>query len=168
MRSADRLAILAANRAEYLISFLGTMRASCCAIRRAPQHCRDVPRNVIGDAFEALLDAGEFTAVEAENDESALFPYTSGSTGRPKPSVGARDARHAGAATGPARSNNGGTIVRLPSFNTATYIDAVSRNVKTANHRCQRPSSLAVRRPSTDRPQPCIRNLPQPHHFAAL
>ena len=49
------------------------------------------------------------TAVEAENDELALFPYTSGSTGRPKPSVGARDARHAGAATGPARSNNGGT-----------------------------------------------------------
>ena len=53
-------------------------------MRRAPQRCRDVPRIVIDDAFEALLDAGDFTAVEAEHGESALFPYTSGSTGRPK------------------------------------------------------------------------------------
>ncbi len=180
LRRGDRVAILAANRAEYLIAFLGTMRAGLvsvpvnyrlpaetinfiiedcgcapgavrCAARRLLR--ADVPRIVIDDAFAALLDAGDFTAVEAEHGEPALFLYTSGSTGRPKGVVLSHQshlwvlAMRATPAPPPGQRvlvaaplyhmnalsmcqvtlNNGGTIVLLPSFNAATYIDAVSR-----------------------------------------
>jgi long-chain acyl-CoA synthetase len=111
LRRGDRVAILSANRAEYLIAFLGIMRAGLvsvpvnyrlpaetvnfivedadvrlvlCDAPRAPLLRPEVQRIVIDDAFAALLDAGDFTSVEAEHGEPALFLYTSGSTGRPK------------------------------------------------------------------------------------
>jgi acyl-CoA synthetase (AMP-forming)/AMP-acid ligase II len=181
LRRGDRVAILAANRAEYLIAFLGTMRAGLvsvpvnyrlpadtvnfivedadvrlvlCDAARAALLRPDVPRIVIDDAFESLLDAGEFAAVTAEQGEPALFLYTSGSTGRPKGVVLSHQshlwvlATRATPEPPPGNRilvaaplyhmnalsmcqvalNNGGTIVLLPSFNAASYIDAASRH----------------------------------------
>jgi long-chain acyl-CoA synthetase len=111
LRRGERVAILAANSAEYLIAFLGTMRAGlvsvpvnyklpaetvnfvvedadarlvlCDAIRR-PSLRPDIPQIVMEDAFTSLLDDGSFNAVQADAGEPAMFLYTSGSTGRPK------------------------------------------------------------------------------------
>ena len=127
-------------------------RLVLCDAPRAAMLRADVPRIVIDDAFECLLDAGDFTAVEAEHGEPALFLYTSGSTGRPKGVVLSHQSHLwvlAMRATAPPPGqrvlvaaplyhmnalsmcqvtlNNGGTIVLLPSFNAATYIDAASR-----------------------------------------
>jgi acyl-CoA synthetase (AMP-forming)/AMP-acid ligase II len=180
LRRGDRVAILSANRAEYLIAFLGTMRAGLvsvpvnyrlpaetvnfivedadarlvlCDASRAPLLRPEVPRIVIDDAFATLLDAGDFTLVEAEHGEPALFLYTSGSTGRPKGVVLSHQshlwvlAMRATPVPPPGQRvlvaaplyhmnalsvcqvtlNNGGTIVLLPSFNAAGYIEAASR-----------------------------------------
>jgi long-chain acyl-CoA synthetase len=180
LRRGDRVAILAANSAEYLIAFLGTMRAGlvsvpvnyrlpaetvnfiledadvrlvlCDAAHAALAH-PDIPHIVIEEAFASLLDAGDFTAVDAEAAEPAMFLYTSGSTGRPKgvvlshwshlwvmeiratpaPPPGQRVLVAAPLYHMNALSmcqvtlNNGGTIVLLPSFTAPTFIDAASR-----------------------------------------
>ena len=111
LRRGDRVAVLAANRAEYLIAFFGTMRAGMVSVpvnHRLPADTvnfiiedadvrlvlcdtgrsgllRDVvPRVVIDTDFATLLDEGPFDAVDAESAEPAMFLYTSGSTGRPK------------------------------------------------------------------------------------
>src|SRR5437763_7625150 len=109
----DRVAILSANRAEYLAACFGAMRAGlvavpvnfelprptirfvlqdsgaklvfCDAARRA-----DCPPELpcvqfgAGGEFEPFLDIGAFEAVAPSPDEPAMFLYTSGSTGVPK------------------------------------------------------------------------------------
>jgi long-chain acyl-CoA synthetase len=179
LRRGERVAILAANRVEYLVTFLGSMRAGlvavpvnhrlpaatvnfviedadvrlvlCDAARRALLHA-DVPHIVIEDGFASLLDEGEFSPVEAEVAEPAMFLYTSGSTGRPKgvvlshqshlwvvqiranppPQPGQRVLVAAPLYHMNALSmcqvtlNTGGTIVLLPSFTARGYIEAAS------------------------------------------
>ncbi|HLY88700.1 MAG TPA: class I adenylate-forming enzyme family protein [Acetobacteraceae bacterium] len=178
LRRGDRVAILATNRAEYLIAFLGTMRAGLVSVpvnHRLPAETvgfiiedsdsrlvltdrartsllrADVPRVVIDEDFASLLDEGEWTAPEAETAEPAMFLYTSGSTGRPKgvvlshrshlwvlgmratPTPGLRvlvaaPLYHMNALSmSQVTLNNGGTIVLLPGFNAAGFIDAASR-----------------------------------------
>src|SRR6185503_20286948 len=96
---------------------------------------------------------GDFITVKAEQGEPALFLYTSGSTGRPKGVVLSHQshlwvlAMRATPAPPPSQRvlvaaplyhmnalsmcqvtlNNGGTIVLLPSFTAAGYIEAASR-----------------------------------------
>jgi long-chain acyl-CoA synthetase len=111
LRGGDRVAILAANRAEYLIAFLGTMRAGLVSVpvnHRLPAamvnfiiedadarlvlcdavRCgllRDeVSRIIIDDDFASVLDEGAFEPAVVDAGEPAMFLYTSGSTGRPK------------------------------------------------------------------------------------
>jgi long-chain acyl-CoA synthetase len=178
LRRNERVAILAANRAEYLIAFLGTMRAGLVSVPvnhrlpaetvdfiiedsdtrliltdspRASLSRVDVPRVGIDEDFASLLDAGAWTAPDAKPAEPAMFLYTSGSTGRPKgvvlshqshlwvlemrarPTPGLRvlvaaPLYHMNALSmSQVTLNNGGTIVLLPGFNAAGFIDAVSR-----------------------------------------
>jgi long-chain acyl-CoA synthetase len=109
----DRVAILSANRAEYVATVFGAMRAGFVAvpvnfkfprptIHFVLQDCGaklvfcDPPRRGDcppelpciefgpGGEFERFLDIGPFEAVLPRPDEPALFLYTSGSTGTPK------------------------------------------------------------------------------------
>jgi long-chain acyl-CoA synthetase len=107
----DRVALLAANRAEYLSSFFGILRAGLVAVpvnhrfpratidlilrdsgarlvfcdaRREADCPADLERVAFGGKFERFLDPGPFAPVAPRADEPALFLYTSGSTGRPK------------------------------------------------------------------------------------
>ncbi|MBO0752103.1 MAG: AMP-binding protein, partial [Bradyrhizobiaceae bacterium] len=107
----DRIAILAANRAEYLAACYGIMRAGLVAVPVNWRFAADTVAFIIGDAgarmvfcdparraqcppglpvvcfgdgFERFLDPGPFDALPAQPGEPALFLYTSGSTGVPK------------------------------------------------------------------------------------
>jgi acyl-CoA synthetase (AMP-forming)/AMP-acid ligase II len=109
----DRVAILSANRAEYLAVCFGAMRAGLVAVpvnfklprptihfvlndcgaklvfcdpARRPDCPPELPRIAFGQGgeFDAFLDTGSFNAVAPRRDEPALFLYTSGSTGTPK------------------------------------------------------------------------------------
>jgi acyl-CoA synthetase (AMP-forming)/AMP-acid ligase II len=113
LKRGDAIAILAGNRAEYVIGYFGAMRAGLVAVPvnvRFPREtiefvlrdsavklvfCDSVRRPLVpddlpvvdfdaNDGFAALLDPGDFATVKPERDETAMVLYTSGSTGRPK------------------------------------------------------------------------------------
>lgn len=112
LKRGDAVGIYAANRAEYLIAFVGIMRAGMVAVpvnvklpRETVEHivadsdlklllvdgeraaaAGGPPRVRIDDAagWEALLDPGPYRSPDMRDEEVAYILYTSGSTGRPK------------------------------------------------------------------------------------
>jgi long-chain acyl-CoA synthetase len=111
LKRGDRIALLAANRAEYIAAYYGIMRAGFVAVPvnfkfpretihfiirdagaklvfcdapRAADCPADIPSVTLGATFDAFLDPGPFDAVIPAQDEPAMFLYTSGSTGTPK------------------------------------------------------------------------------------
>jgi acyl-CoA synthetase (AMP-forming)/AMP-acid ligase II len=111
LQRGDRIALLSANRAEYIAAYYGIMRAGLVAVPvnfkfprdtihfiirdasaklvfcdapRAADCPADIPSVAFGTAFDAFLDSGPFGAVIPAQDEPAMFLYTSGSTGTPK------------------------------------------------------------------------------------
>ncbi len=183
----ERIAILSANRSEYLAAYYGIMRAGLVAVpvnyrfpavtiafilrdcgaklvfcdpARRGQCPPGLPIVSFGtegaESFDAGLDPGPFDAVTAAPDEPAMFLYTSGSTGTPKGVVLSHQSHiwvvetrlegqeiasqrflvaaplyHMNALAVSAFACAGhATIVLLPQFTAAAYIEAIAR------HRC--------------------------------
>ena len=111
LNHGDRVALLSANRAEYLAAYYGIMRAGFVAVpvnfkfpretihfiirdagaklvfcdtARTADCPSDLPVVCFGSSFDDFLDPGPFQAVTPHKDEPAMFLYTSGSTGTPK------------------------------------------------------------------------------------
>jgi long-chain acyl-CoA synthetase len=183
-RRGERVAILSANRAEYLAAYFGIMRAGLVAvpvnfrfpratidyiIRDAgaklvfcdPARRADCPLNLpvvcfgadTAESFDRSLDRGPFEPIVPAPNEPAMFLYTSGSTGRPKGVVlshqshiwvvetrreGQDLSRHRYLIAAPLYHMNAlalsmlacaahATIVLLPQFTAAAYLDAIER-----------------------------------------
>jgi long-chain acyl-CoA synthetase len=111
LNRGDRVALLSANRAEYLAAYYGIMRAGFVAVPvnfkfpretihfiiedagaklvfcdapRAADCPQEITHVIFGAQFDDFLDPGPFEAVTPGKDEPAMFLYTSGSTGTPK------------------------------------------------------------------------------------
>lgn len=110
-KAGDRIAILAANSTEFLIAYMGTMRAGFvsvpvnyrfpretihyilkdadakfvfCDAERSADCPQGLPTVIFGEEFQAFVDPGAFETRHAQPDDIAMFLYTSGSTGKPK------------------------------------------------------------------------------------
>jgi acyl-CoA synthetase (AMP-forming)/AMP-acid ligase II len=111
LQRGDRVAILSANRAEFLLSFLGTMQAGLVSVpvnwklsaemvryvvedcdaklvlgddARLPLAPDSVPKISFDREWDSFIDEGPFTPLVMQPEEPAMFLYTSGSTGKPK------------------------------------------------------------------------------------
>jgi long-chain acyl-CoA synthetase len=111
LERGTRVAILSANRFEYLAAYYGIMRAGLVAVPVNFKFPRSVIHDILADSgarlvfcdgprradcpdtldivdfstgFEAFLDPGPFETVRPDPDAPAMFLYTSGSSGRPK------------------------------------------------------------------------------------
>lgn len=112
LKRGESIGILAANRAEYLIAYIGIMRAGLVAVPINFKLPRDTVAHIFGDstiklalvdeeraglvgtvpavrmdqpaAWRELLDPGSFVSPDMRDGEFATILYTSGSSGRPK------------------------------------------------------------------------------------
>jgi long-chain acyl-CoA synthetase len=109
LRRGDRIAILSANRHEFIAAYLGAMRAGLVPVPINIKFPRAMLEAVLADCspklvlcdkerrafapsaielgsgeWAALQDPGPFTSVTPEPREPAMVLYTSGSSGKPK------------------------------------------------------------------------------------
>jgi len=111
LKPGDRIGILSLNRAEFVSTLLGAMRAGVVPVPVNVKLAADAVAFILNDAgarvafaepdakrlipaglrvveyggdYERFLDPGPFKAFEPKSDSVAIQPYTSGSTGRPK------------------------------------------------------------------------------------
>jgi long-chain acyl-CoA synthetase len=180
LTAGDRIAIISANRAEYLALYLGAMQAGIvpvpvniklpastvayilrdadvrlifCDIERQALGLAETPKIVFGSGFDSFLDFGHFDPVHPAPQQPAMFLYTSGSTGTPKGVVLSHESHlwvlamrkrpasterlrtliaaplyHMNAlATAHAALAQHDSVVLMPGFEVASYLDAVSR-----------------------------------------